>query len=347
MTRNTLLLAKNARIPEAINISSTDSRFLQYLNQATERLLWRGKFWNTYARYVVTVSSQFFTLPPYIETLERFSVNKVPMPIHDDWYQFLDTGWGPRDDTLSIGSGINEALYRGNFPTAVDVPSPGGTVTVKCDRSTDVGKPVLILGRDINNNWVRTTQAGVIADGEVVLLAQGAGNTSATQWAPAGIVAIQPPHNTDGSSSLDGQWWLYFGGVTGTLLSRYEYWETSPSYKRYLVPGPASNAGTVTVEVMGKKAFYPVKNDTDYLVVGNLAALKLACMAILAEDDHNWGEANLLWNGGRDKKTGVTIIGAVQELDLELQHQLGDGREIGMQIRGSNIGEIVPVEALI
>ena len=41
-------------------------------------------------------------------------------------------------------------------------------------------------------------------------------------------------------------------------------------------------------------------------------------------------KSNILWNGGRSKG-GQQVIGAIQELDLELGHHTGDGTQIGIK----------------
>ena len=67
MTRTTVAMAKASRIPEALNISPLDPRFIQYLNESEQRLLYRGKFWGTYGRYNIKATSQIITLPPQID----------------------------------------------------------------------------------------------------------------------------------------------------------------------------------------------------------------------------------------------------------------------------------------
>lgn len=318
-----------SRIPEILNIASTDARCLTYINMAERRMLVRGKYWGTTASYSVSAQSQFFTLPPFLDTAETFAIGKQPLPIHDATFQFLKNGWGVRDLTQTNGSGVVEVMEVGYFSTSVDIPTATpSTVTVKCDVALDVGKSVLILGYDSNNNWVRTLVAGVWQDGETILLAQGAGTNSATTFSK--ITGVQPPNN------LSGQWWLYAGGIAGTLLSNYQWWELSPNYKRYQIP--FINSTITTVDVFGKKAWYPVKNNSDYLPVSNLDALTLAVRAIRAEENSDWVAANLLWNGGVDKKSGIGILGVVQELDFELSHHEGSGLEYGINVVGSSPG---------
>ncbi len=325
-----------APLATAINIRPADSRFTDYLNEATMRLLLRGKFWDTCGRFAVTVDSQILTPPPYVDTVEAINVEKMPLPLRSRWYEFLDNGWGTRDDTLPNGSGISECILRGTSPT-FRAMTASSILTVKCDLVSDVGKSVRIMGYDTNNNWVRTEVLGVWTDGEAVLLAQGAGTATTTTFSR--VTDVQPPTN------LNGKWWLYQGTVaTGTLIGQYEYWESSPNYKQYLIP--FVNPTITTVELMGKLAYRPVVNDTDYLIIGNLPALKLGMMACKAEQEHNWGEAQFLWEGGT-MKDGTRRIGAVQLLDQELQHHTGDGTQIGINLVGPSAGFGEVVEPLV
>lgn len=330
--RRTLANLKASRIPEALNISSTDSRLVEYANEATERLLYRGKWHSTYAYYRVSATSRFFTPPPHLDTVETIAVENYPLPLRSVWYEFLKLGWGTRDRTLTNGSGLNECQLLGNYPVIADIAT-ATTLTLKCDLHDDATKEVRILGTDANGNFIRTEPAGDgtgYEDGEVVALTQ-AGTVTTNTFAT--VTDIQAP------SDLDGQWWLYAGTVaTGTLLGNYEYWETNPMYKRYLIPWISTDVSTV--EIMGKLAYRPLVNDTDYLIIPNLGALKLGMMAVKAEEEHNWAEANLLWNGGT-MKDGTVRIGAIQELQAELDHHLGSGQEIGIHINNPSYAEAV------
>lgn len=323
-------LRNNTRIPECLNIPPNDSRFVVFINESVKRLMTKGLFWGSFSTFDISVTSRLMSLPPQIETLEAIAISLVPLPIRDTFYQFIDAGWGQRDETATNGSGISECFYLNNFPVVTDVATPYSTLTLMCDLATDVGKTITLLGYDSNGNWIRTIQGGVYADGEVVSLAQSPIGT-ATSKVYSKITDIQAP------STLDGQWWLYQGS---TMLGNYQYWETRPSYKRYLVPFVSGN--TVTARVIGRRTYVPVKNGTDYPIIGNAAALKLACMAIRAEEEQNYSLASVLWNGGMDKN-GNPIMGAKQELDAELQFQLGVGREVAIDIKAMPYVEPVPV----
>jgi hypothetical protein len=193
--------------------------------------------------------------------------------------------------------------------------------------STDVGKLVLVMGYDDAGNWIRTTQSGVVADGEVIALAQTPGTNSVNGFAK--VTDIQVP------STLNGQWWMYeYDTVTTAIrmIGEYDYDETRPSYARYLIP--TISTSITLVEALVKLDFIPVRVDTDYPIIGNIAALKLMCMAIKAEEDKQWDVALML-----EAK-------AIAELNAELSHYLGDGRTPSINVVGSGLVTGEPIEIL-
>ena len=75
-----------------------------------------------------------------------------------------------------------------------------------------------------------------------------------------------------------------------------------------------SNAVTLLV----KLRHIPVSKDLDALVIGNLPALKLMCMAIQAEEEQRYDDSVRLQQL------------AERELDGELAAFIGDGQQIGL-----------------
>lgn len=324
--------AKASRIAEALNIDSADPRFAQYVNEAEQRMLHRGHYWGAYGRYVLDVDSQLLTTPSYLDTLDGVAVNNQLLDLRTLWFEFLGNGAGTRQDTDP--NPMSECLFRGSYPVLRDIAT-ATKMRAMCDLVSDVGKIVTIHGMDENKNWVRTQVSGVWINGEQVALAQSPGTETATTFSK--ITAISAPDD------LDGQWWLYDTTNT-TLYGRYQHWETAPSWKRYLIPFLPNT--TTTAEVIGLRAFIPVKNDGDFLIIGNLAALKLACMAIKAEEEHSWDESNRLWNGTKDASGKITYIGAIQELEMELQHHIGDGVKFSVNVQNAP-GFSEPVPTLV
>jgi len=362
--RVTLADAKNSRIPSQIGECPPADRFLALLNEAQERLIYCGKWWGTVQKWRFCATDGCVALPSQFATLEAVAVCGRPIAVRDQFYEFLENGFGIRGQSVinitnSSGTmtgspagsccggvagvcGIAEALYRGHYPTFADIQPTGKQLQLVCDRLTDVGKPVLCLGYDDNNNWIRTLQNGVVSDGEVVSLSQAPGTNSVNNFST--VTDLQPPQN------LDGQWWLYEYTVAGgaqRLIGQYQYYDVRPTFARYFFPAilptvgqPPGSCSQILVEALVKLEFIPAKRDTDYLIIGNLPALKELMMALQKAED----EPDAL-RKVQIVSAGTTV--AKQILDLQLDHYLGSGRKMGMNIVGSSIGDVIPVPNLL
>ena len=162
-------------MPASLGIGPDDPRLIAWLNEATERLLYSGKWWGTVARFLVCASDGCISLPAFLATIEAVNVCGKPTPVRDFWYEFLENGWGSLGgDHCNNGSGcIGAAVMRGNSPLFSDIIGMNKQLNFICDLASDSSKSVLALGYDQNNNWIRTIQNGLYQDGEVVNLSQG------------------------------------------------------------------------------------------------------------------------------------------------------------------------------
>ncbi len=353
MPRTTLLDAKNEGLPAAIGACPGDPRFLLRLNTACRRLLKRGKYWGTFGRYRLCVTSGCLSLPPQIATLESLAVCGRPLRLHDQWFEFLENGLGIQQSNGTCAGGscgvswscVDDGRYRGRFPTFADVTGVDKKLWLVCDLTADVGKEVLVMGYDENNNWIRTVQDGVMADGEVIALAQSPGTVSTKIFSIITDVQLNDPR--------DGQCWMYalapdYTPMTSdaVMLANYQYFETRPSYARYYIGGILSGSNgngdgcrLTTVDVMAKHDFIPVVKDNDYLVIGNLDALEFMIQAL-----------EKYRNAESQAQTGEAIAFerlAENELDKELAHYRGSGVVTGITVSGSDIGAADPVPSWI
>jgi hypothetical protein len=345
--RLTVADAKASRIPQACGVCSDDPRFLAWLNDAIQRLLVKGLYIGTFGRFRICATDGCITLPPQIASIERVAVCGRPVALHDQFYEFLDNGFGPRSAGNQTGGccpagtdfGIEEANLRGWYPSFDDIRGTSKKLRLVCDLSSDVNKRVLVLGYDENNNWIRTVQGGVWSDGEIVLLAQSPG-TDSTHFFDGGLTGIQF------LDARDRQVWLYERdtiAATSRMIGHYQHFETRPNYSRYFFPSILAQAqndscNQTLVDLIGKLEFIPVVKDTDYLIISNLPALKFMCQASKTyEEAVNQADLN--------RAAAFEAI-AVKELDNELTHYLGEGRVIGTNFMGSSIGRVNPVETL-
>lgn len=124
------------------------------------------------------------------------------------------------------------------------------------------------------------------------------------------------------------------------MIGHYAYNEPHPTYARYQLPGlNPNNDQNVSIKIIGKMEFIPVKNPSDYLGIGNIPALKEIMSAIKkAENEPDSVQANRIIASG-------TVL-AEAMLDKELEHYLGSGRVVGVTVVGSSVGQNDPVPNL-
>lgn len=336
MPRITYQDFQNSRIPAAVGECPASMKLLAWLQEAEERLLYEGKWWGTYSRVRICATDGCITLPSQLATIEAIAQCGRPLEIRDSWYEFLEKGMGIRGEC----SCWPEAIMRGNYPVFRDISSNINKLLFVCDVTLDVGKQVLALGYDENNNWIRTLVNGAWQDGEIITLAQSPGTQSVNIF--TSITDLQFPSN------MEGQTWLYsYSTVDASqiMLGHYQYNETRPSYARYFMPsvqsairaggggcgnGVSNTTGckTVQLEMVCKHALVPVTVATDYLNIPCLPALKEMITAL--KNSENEGDGNKA-NGLI--ATGLQLAKAI--LDKQLNHFLGDGVITGITIQGS------------
>ena len=321
--------AARPTIAEAIGVCESSPRIPKILNLAVARLLPRGKWKGTYQRYRTCVSSGCITLSRHMETLEAFALCAVPGVIRNAFFEFQGTSYGVLREGDCPG---NTAVDRGLACTFDDI---GNSKTIKlktfCDCDEAAGSYITYLGYDANNNWILTQLPdGSFIDGERVPLSTTA-QISVNYFTK--LVAVQKP-----ITNCNVRTYAYDIPSMANVkaLAIYEPDETLPQYRRYLIPG-LGMSGTQSncvddcdqhqIDMLVKMAFLPVRRDTDYLIIGNLPALELACMAIQAEKNNQWEDANVLWEGqlvnvhGRPERRN----GAIPLLEAELANFEGDG----------------------
>lgn len=322
----------DSRIPAALGICPTDTRLVQFINEATQRLITEGNFWGLFARFRCTADEGEIVWPRQIASILSASVSEVPIKTRNQWWEFIEQGLGIQDEC----NDSMDMIDHGTTPVMEQITGNTYNVRVYRDVTSDEGIEVLLLGYDENGNWIRTVQDGEWKDGEIVAAtALGAISTKIFSV----ISAVQKPV-TDGTIRL-----YSYDPATATnvsLLAAYDYDETRPSYRISYVPSldrTASSTCTVTVEVMVKLAYVPVRNPTDYLLISCIPALKTMCEAIaIAEKE------TVMSN-----KVGAIEVGlasAKKALEKELQHYSGAPDEI-VSVQGAGGVTRTPIEALI
>lgn len=332
--RITLGDVRSSRLPKTINLPPNDSRVVEFVNEAVERLLAKGKWVGTYQKYQICTYSGCLTWPRQFETIESVAVCDFPIPVRNEWFEFNEMGYGLRVETDGVGTQMYD---RGMACTFEDIHGTDKKIKVYCDIDESPTPDILLQGYNEDGNWIRTLVSGDYIDGEYVTPT------------PTGALTVNKFTSLTGVQKpvTDGMIRLYEYNTTDTTqraIAFYEPDETRPVYRRSLISG-LSNRGSCqsnadatcnkkTVMVIAKMAFIPVRLDTDWLLISSIPALKAMCQALRKEENNLWDEA---------KKYEAN---AVAILDEQLNAFLGDSEIVAVRmphpsIYGSAVANVI------
>lgn len=293
-------------VARVLSLAPTDARVADYINEAQERLLHKGKWPGTYGRFTVKVTDGYITWPRQIETIESYAVDGRPGLIRNGWFEFSEAGPGVFD----VESNLSNLLAdRGDSIGYREIGATPRKLRLITTVAADNGLKILVQGYDEQGVWVRTQIGGVWSDGEQVTLVNAGGVSHKDTVTTFSFVSgVQKPI-TSGSVQM----FLKDSPVVGqdTQMATYEPDETLPSYRRSLIPevGPAE----ATVTVVAKMRFIPARVDTDWMMIQSVPALKEMCMSLRKAENNLPAEAQAY------EQRAVMIL---QEY---LAHYLGDG----------------------
>lgn len=314
-------------IARILGVCTTDSRIPDLLNEAAERLMSRGRWVGTYARYRICGNSGCITWPRQIETIEAFSICSCPGTIRNQWFEFIGNGpgvMGHDDNWCTV------LVDRGEAIAFDDVVGTNKKLKVYADVAEDAAAKLFVQYYDENDNWVRTQNVDSTWNNGEYISISTIPQYSSKHVLPGGWAGVQKPV-TNGVVRV-----YEYDTVLGTQkpLAIYEPDETRPVYRRSLVPGLSNHSGcsnssadceTTAVTVIAKLRFIPVAEDTDLLMIGNLPALKDMCQSILKR------ERNLI-----DEAVAYEAS-AINELQRELQAYLGSGPVVELRVQDSGL----------
>ena len=310
-----------AGIAKVLSLPEDDIRVIRFINEAQQRLAYKGKWQGTLAKYVVTQSAGLITWPRQLETIEAAAIDSNPAVVRNRWYEFVESGPGLVD---ASGADASTLIDRGEAVTFSDIETTGNPKKLKFYSTAgtdDGGLEILVQGYDWDGNWVRNKVSNTWMDGEVLTLPTtgGTGYVLSTSNYSA-ITGIQKTV-TGGNIKLEE-----LDTVTSVVreIGEYEPTEVRPVYRRSMVPG-LSDSQAKTVTVIGKMRFIPAVVDSDWLYISYEAALKLMVQAVDKE------EKNLI---DESFAYEAKALGLMQD---QLSHHLGDGAVAVPRVQGGEV----------
>lgn len=332
--RKTLANAKDTTqcgIAAVANVSPSDDRFLALLNLATQNLVQTGEmFYGLHQEINFCVTSGCIVLPRQVAAVETAAVCGHPISVRNRWFQYLPGVGIHYDSSCSSGNccaGPN-LLDQGNTVTFSDIIPDAKKIKVYADVEETAGAKILIQGYDDNGQWITTETSpgsGVWIDGEYVAISTTP-QTSTKFF--SSVVGVQKPI-TNGVVRL---YEYDTVALTQRAIAIYESDETNPSYRKMLIPNLGGGScvnddgeDTTQVTVMAKLEFIPVRNDLDWLLIGNFSALESEVQSILKRRN-NLADESLTWHAL-----------AVQTLRNEFRHYAGRGVVNPMRMQPRNL----------
>jgi hypothetical protein len=256
-------------------------QFNNLLNEVCERYMYSGKWKGALVKVHFDQSSGFITLPFQYLSILNGTWDKVPFPTFGEYHTYQENGPGDSlyTDNQHSYCGVLVDLGDG-FVTLLDIPSTATGIYFLITDANDAGKQILVQG---SNNGTTIYSADGSSGTNITL----ANPVSATYSPITAITGIQKPL-TRGIVHL-----YAVTTPTDTLLASYQPSETRPMYRRY-------KTGTTDkkIRLLCQRRFIPLQNETDYVIPGNLSALRAGLQALQYELNSDDEKAEIAWNRG-------------------------------------------------
>lgn len=328
MPRLRLFDVRQSRLPRVVGLCADNMPAIaEYVNGAQRRLVMAKEagdegWWGSWAEIAfpgVSITNPFVTTPREVARVERFDVCQQPVPIRNQFYEYLDFGNGRLPKLRCGGDRWHcnmQAMTRNNVVTFVEQSVFPCILRAYATSANDIGaaKRVLLQGLDTTDEVIYSQDGPVEVQGEFVVLDTPfiqstnqfnriTGFQKDVTYGPIQIMQVDPATNDE------------------TLLLTMQPTETVAGYRRYYLHNLPANCCSqstpvqdVTVTAIVKLDLVPVAVDTDYLMLHNLEAIIEECIAIrMSEMD----------NERSQKLALIHHINAIRLLNSEITHYLG------------------------
>jgi hypothetical protein len=239
-----------------------DPLVLSMINEVSERYIYSGKWKGSVITLRIASSTGVITLPFNYAAVLAMTYNKCPFPVFTEFHQYVEEGPGKVDEALNW-PGILLDLGDG-FCTQTD-PAAASLIRVYSS-AADNADVVRIYGK---------------LNGAIVYDASGNEGEAVTLAAPFVTTTNQFDEITGFTKPLTSARVYLKGwdGATETLLATYQPNETVPVYRRY-----QTGVCEQEIRIICQRRFIPVVAETDFVIPGNISALRAGIQARLFED---------------------------------------------------------------
>lgn len=296
------------------NINST--KFLQMLNEVCERYFNSGKWKGEIVEVEFDSSPGYVTLPYDFLAMLGTQYDRVPVLGYSQFHPFLINGPGDFEHATKNWRGIVEDMGDG-YPTQLEMPQTS-TLRIKSNVA-DAGKMIRLYGLD-QNNKVITDAFGV--PGISYILISTSIDTAEQFSQVLGIEASPSPNIL-----MSKPWTLHVTDAGETRIGSYYPGENRPMYRRYKV-----GQHDKRIKMICQRRFMLMRNETDWVIPGNLSALREGFWALKFLNGSDLSSANdafergLTWLNNEAKATRGGNINETSFINWGLMGGCGGGR---------------------
>ena len=261
-------------------VPSGTTEFLEKLNFVTNRLTTSGKWRGSFVSIVLTADENgIITLPARFLSILSAKYDYWPTQVLSQWFDYMTVGLCDADEANSWPFGPIVDLGDG-FATQF-VQEDTGLLKVY-SALADNAKIVRIYGIDSATGEPVIDSNGV--EGEQIALATPSVTTTHSFSSVTGFQKVL----TKSPVTLKV---IPSGGGSEVTLSVFQSWEQFPSYHRYRCGTSSGN-----VKIFAQRRFIPMISEFDWVIPGDLHALKQGLRAMAYEDSGDDGKASHAWN---------------------------------------------------
>lgn len=209
----------------------SDTGVYSAVSDAIEILANKGD-WDPLVGYVdLCCAGRDLALPSEVLTPRAVWINGAPSLAHNEMFAFHLNG--PGDEWSPVTFGWADA---GTWPTYRDLPEPTFLYAASTD-PTDAGLTITVRGFDQNGDQLRE----VDRDG-LLLPIQGTGSVVLTQQRVGRITRIEKPVTKGRVRLFSADFNASICNGDGAVVGDWQYWETSPQYRRIRLSHAATYA---------------------------------------------------------------------------------------------------------
>lgn len=292
-----------SRLPGLLGLCTADiNQVADYVNAAQEQLLHAKEMndegpWGSFAEvhFQTSRATPYVTLPREIARMEMLDVCNKPVPLRNQFYEYLQYGNGrmPKQRPWCQWSRYTQGFTRNNAVTFVDpLPTPNPfLIKIFCTNSNDAAtnRRVLLQGADATGSTIYTMDGPNNTVGQFVPVA------SPFALSPIVMSALNGIQKDVTAGAIQFFQSDPSGILPDVLLLTMEPGETTANYRRYYLdhlpcwgccnpiptnPCPPQPPSPVTVSTLVKLDLVPVAVDTDYCLIQSKEAIILKCQSI-------------------------------------------------------------------